>query len=412
MDNLEKALQGSKKELMALYSKTEDKVFKLALALTEKKDGASKITSQVLSSLFSPDALKAFKSYAELEKTAVNKTVLAAKQEAAKENNRAFRLPKDMNFISEADPEGKLADSLSPITRFIYVVTEVFGADLEVVCTATKFDKKTLLTAQNQLKEHFETVDPSESKRKAFKEELDSLPLPAELEKTRAPIIAKLCAARKEKNKRIILASAAVVFCIAIIAVVVVAAVIAAQNPIKDGILVKPTMDFDPAKEYYAEIDIKDLGKITVKLEPDSAPITVSNFIELARDGFYDNVGFHRIINGFMMQGGSPDGSANGGPERRIKGEFSSNGIDNPLKHTRGAISMARTSVPDSAGSQFFIMHQDKTHLDGDYAVFGYVTEGIEIVDEICGNASAADTTIPPEDRPVMNTVKIIVKDK
>ena len=133
-----------------------------------------------------------------------------------------------------------------------------------------------------------------------------------------------------------------------------------------------------------AVIKVKDFGEIKVELYPDKAPNTVNNFISLANKGFYDGLTFHRVISGFMIQGGCPEGTGMGDPGYSIKGEFSVNGVDNDLKHTRGVISMARAGYSyDSAGSQFFIMHQDSPHLDGQYASFGMVTEGIEIVDQI-----------------------------
>ena len=123
--------------------------------------------------------------------------------------------------------------------------------------------------------------------------------------------------------------------------------------------------------------------KIKVELDPTAAPITCENFEKLVRDGFYNGLTFHRVIYGFMIQGGCPLGTGTGGPGHTIKGEFAANGVKNPLKHTRGVISMARSSSPNSAGSQFFIMHKDSPHLDGQYAAFGHVVEGIEVVDEI-----------------------------
>lgn len=130
-------------------------------------------------------------------------------------------------------------------------------------------------------------------------------------------------------------------------------------------------------------ITMENGKQMKLKLYPEYAPITVENFISLARKGFYDGLIFHRVISGFMIQGGDPEGTGMGGPGYEIKGEFASNGVANPLKHTRGVISMARAMDPDSAGSQFFIMHKDAPHLDGQYAAFGEVTEGIEVVDEI-----------------------------
>ena len=126
-------------------------------------------------------------------------------------------------------------------------------------------------------------------------------------------------------------------------------------------------------------------GIIKAELYPDVAPITVENFVNLVNEGFYDGLIFHRVIAGFMIQGGCPQGTGMGGPGHTIKGEFASNGVDNPIKHERGVISMARAMDPNSAGSQFFIMHADAPYLDGQYAAFGRVTEGIEAVDEIAG---------------------------
>lgn len=161
---------------------------------------------------------------------------------------------------------------------------------------------------------------------------------------------------------------------------------------------------------HHAEIEIEDYGTISVELNADVAPITVKNFVDLSNDGFYDGLTFHRIISGFMMQGGDPLGNGTGGSENTIKGEFSNNGIMNDLSHTRGAISMARSSEYNSASSQFFIVHQDSTFLDGDYAVFGYVTDGMDIVDEICTNTPVTDSngTVQPENQPVIKTIKII----
>ena len=124
-------------------------------------------------------------------------------------------------------------------------------------------------------------------------------------------------------------------------------------------------------------------GKIKLELYPEYAPITVANFEKLAREGFYNGLIFHRVIKGFMIQGGDPLGTGFGGSEENIKGEFATNGVNNPIKHTRGVISMARSMNPNSASSQFFIMHKDAPHLDGSYAAFGRVVEGIEVVDEI-----------------------------
>ena len=137
------------------------------------------------------------------------------------------------------------------------------------------------------------------------------------------------------------------------------------------------------AKNPIVTIEMENGDIITTELYPEIAPQSVYNFIRLVQDGFYDGLIFHRVIPGFMIQGGCPFGKGTGGPGWHIRGEFAANGFDNPLKHTRGVLSMARTSAPDSAGSQFFIMHDDAPHLDGNYAAFGKVLTGMEAVDRI-----------------------------
>lgn len=160
---------------------------------------------------------------------------------------------------------------------------------------------------------------------------------------------------------------------------------------------------------HHAEIQVKDYGTITVELDADTAPITVTNFVNLAKDGFYDNLTFHRIMDGFMIQGGDPNGDGTGGADQTIKGEFSSNGVENEISHTRGMISMARAQDPDSASSQFFIVQEDSDYLDGNYAAFGHVTSGMEIVDQICKDVPVEDDngTVKAENQPVIEKITI-----
>ncbi len=166
----------------------------------------------------------------------------------------------------------------------------------------------------------------------------------------------------------------------------------------------------DYSKAVFAEITVENYGKIIVELSHDNAPITVENFVKLSKEGFYDGLTFHRIMEGFMIQGGDPEGTGFGGSDETIKGEFSANGVENPLSHTRGAISMARNGYDmNSASSQFFIVHEDSEFLDGQYACFGYVTEGIEIVDAICEDSQPVDNngTILAADQPIIEKIVI-----
>lgn len=174
-------------------------------------------------------------------------------------------------------------------------------------------------------------------------------------------------------------------------------------------------------RPYYADIEIEGYGVITVELDKSAAPKTVKNFVKLAKSGFYDGLTFHRIIEGFMMQGGCPNGNGTGGKldkngkEINIVGEFSKNGYANSISHERGVISMARSGgYPEkdyynTASSQFFIVHQDSPHLDGSYAAFGRVISGMEIVDKVCESAKPSDSngTIPKEAQPIIKTITI-----
>ena len=159
----------------------------------------------------------------------------------------------------------------------------------------------------------------------------------------------------------------------------------------------------------HAEIEVENYGTIYLELDPVTAPITVDNFISLAESGFYDGLTFHRIMDGFMIQGGDPEHNGFGGSGTNIKGEFSANGVENNISHVKGVISMARATPPDSASSQFFIMVADGPFLDGQYAAFGWVTDGIEIVEQIAKDARPIDNngTIPYEEQPVITRITI-----
>ncbi len=177
------------------------------------------------------------------------------------------------------------------------------------------------------------------------------------------------------------------------------------------------SVTLDMTKTYYADINVKDYGKITVELNYEAAPTTVRNFIYLTESGFYNGLTFHRIMDGFMMQGGDPQGNGLGGSEHNIYGEFSANGWTNSISHTKGVISMARNKYDmNSASSQFFIVQSDDHtgSLDGQYAAFGHVTEGLELVDKICHDAKPTDNngTIPADQQPVIESITIRAVDK
>ncbi|MDO5444655.1 MAG: peptidylprolyl isomerase [Eubacteriales bacterium] len=160
---------------------------------------------------------------------------------------------------------------------------------------------------------------------------------------------------------------------------------------------------------YYAELVIRDYGTVRFEMNADKAPITVTNFVALAESDFYNGLTFHRIMDGFMMQGGDPTGTGTGGSAEKIRGEFSANGVNNDQSHTRGAVSMARANDMNSASSQFFIVQADSTFLDGQYACFGYVTEGMDVVDSICRSVPVTDNngSVPHDAQPVIESISI-----
>ena len=207
--------------------------------------------------------------------------------------------------------------------------------------------------------------------------------------------------AAKSLNRKVWIAVAAFVI---VIAAIVLLGILRAPDK-------APAAGQETATDY-VEITVRDYGTITAELYGDVAPITVANFLKLADEGFYDGLTFHRIISGFMIQGGDPLGNGTGGSDQKIKGEFSSNGVENNIAHTRGVLSMARSQANDSASSQFFIMHADASHLDGSYAAFGRVLSGIEVVDAICENTPVTDGngSVAKENQPVIESVRRIEK--
>ena len=201
------------------------------------------------------------------------------------------------------------------------------------------------------------------------------------------------------KNKNIIFAVSTVIIIVLILVINVLVNKKSGASERKDLLTGK----------HYVEITVKGYGKIDLELDADVAPITVTNFINLVNDKFYDGLTFHRIIDGFMVQGGDPLGNGTGGSSKTIKGEFSDNGINNSISHVRGVISMARSNSYDSASSQFFIVHEDSTFLDGKYAAFGKVTSGMNVVDELAKvKVEDNNGTVLKENQPVIESIKII----
>lgn len=212
---------------------------------------------------------------------------------------------------------------------------------------------------------------------------------------------------RRKRTTGIICGAAGAVLLVAVLALLIFQPWSDGGSDTTDGWL----FTHDVSVKHHIEIEVQDYGTIKAELDPTYAPITVDNFLNLAESGFYDGLTFHRIMKGFMIQGGDPMHNGNGGSGLSIKGEFGSNGVENPLSHKRGVLSMARASGNNnSASSQFFIVHEDSTYLDGDYAAFGVVTEGMDVVDKIAEDAIPSDDngTIPFDKQPVITKITVI----
>ena len=391
---------------------------------------------ELCAKLLQDDAL-AEKAAARLEKEAAGKsaeeTAVAAaqicKKLLLKSNAHAFEDIKSTRLLSEQFAFSEIGDEdeagcyaylvsqLSPLHRFLFVLKAEAGLDNEQIAKAMKMKPETveqeLAAAWNTMRRTLDSMEKDKEEpvpmyavvRARITDPLSDIALPEQNKPKKAyinPGAAAPAAPKKKKKpaitapgrmskkRKILYITAACLFVIGL------------------GLLfaVPALMSTGPV---YADITIENHGTITVQLDPEAAPTTVENFTTLAENGFYDGLTFHRIIEGFMMQGGDPNGNGTGGSETKIVGEFAANGYENPISHTRGTISMARGDSYNSASSQFFIMHQDYTGLDGQYAAFGHVTSGMEIVDAICTAAQPIDGNglIDPAAQPVITSVTI-----
>ena len=420
---IEQARDGSRKALEQLYDDNKKKVYYLAytLLLDEKKaeNGAIWAFKETLDEMMSSVIDWQDEQFHQM---LIRKTVTYCKRQVLQENQKAFQTPKNKNFIIALDkinvvsPEDftrKMLKELPDLQRFIFVLGHVGNYDKKELGISFKFDSKTIDNALENEKTMISNL-LNISNQNISLEDIDdileieekNINIPARLERqiggTITDIVVPIENKKKQKRTKMMI----IALIVSVLAFVGLCFAMGNNNDKEDEVI-QTSLKEDVT--YYADIEIEDYGTITVELDQESAPITVENFVNLANDHFYDGLTFHRIIEGFMMQGGDPNGNGTGGSGTNITGEFVENGYDNLLSHTRGAISMARSSDYNSASSQFFIVHEDSTYLDGDYAVFGYVTSGLEVVDKVCEEAQPTDSngTIESDDQPVITSITI-----
>lgn len=447
---IEKAKKGNRLALTQLYEENKQYVEQLCCLLLCDIKAADKAVVKTFEDVFS-NLVSKRSNEDDIRALLTKKAVNACRSTILHKNKKAFNIPIGKNFAGTVyDPKKILTDgdacdqilaNLPPLHRFIYVlhavaelsdqkIAEFLNVSLENVSDAldaeeANVNRITLCIRQKTSEQTEISVDMlaqlmiAQEHRVSTSKGVDSVVLNA-IDKIVTPIEQQA----KKRNMTIITIAVA---CLLVIGLIVTIVVLTAGDDDTDYTSgdtgTTDTADGDDTAddseeyytydeldadyEYYADIELEGYGTITVLLDPESAPQSAANFVYLAESEFYDGLTFHRIVEGFMMQGGDPYADGTGGSDNNILGEFSSNGVENNLSHTAGAISMARSSDYNSASSQFFIVHEDSTSLDGDYAVFGYVIEGMEIVDQICTEAGPTDEILDYEDQPVITTITI-----
>ncbi len=436
---IEHAKKGRRAALTELYEKYRKEAKFVAYALLGDTEASGYAVVWAFKNTWEGLSDGSISDETDFRKYLLGKVSVYCRKKTGKKGQKSLPLPPGKNFaVSGSDVENAVFENgaldavlrtLPLAGRFIFVLGQIAGFSQKEIASLTGLNEKTVGDALEAEAQNITCIMDAVSKQsgdysRSVSDLLDEAVLSGIqeadlLDAHKNQILESIDVfagplEKKRKRKGMIYAGTAVAAALVLGIVIWFAANNrSAENTDQTGKTeessLKETEQDEIRADYYAEISVEDYGTITVALNKEAAPKTVENFVALAESGFYDGLTFHRIIEGFMMQGGDPDGNGMGGSDQTIVGEFTANGHENPLLHTRGAISMARSREYDSASSQFFIVHKDSASLDGQYAVFGYVTEGMEVVDEICTKAEPVDGdgTIPAENQPVISTVKI-----
>lgn len=433
---LAKAAKGNRAAMTRLYEQTKKDTYFIAQQLLRDEDKAQAAVIIAFEDTLRLSTLEALTTEAAFAQAVIDATVYRAKLQLTRRNPKALRIPADRRFdirtVSADRPDNDseaVFATFTELQRLIFVLHTATDMTEEQLAVASKLDRRTLAEAMGAEHRNLEKILGSSPDAfiEAFKASQAAVKVPTELDDAVEAVIGEIVApVEKAKRKRTL---------IRVLVTLGICALLAGFSALLIWDMTHTSFtasDTDGTTEstddtttttnaaqasvgtvtsvtatHYADIDIKDYGTITVALDSTSAPETVFNFMTLAESGFYDGLTFHRIMEGFMMQGGDPNGDGTGGSDKNVTGEFAANGIENPLSHVRGAISMARSTDYDSGSSQFFIVHEDSTFLDGNYAAFGYVTEGMDIVDAICAAAGPDDGTIPTDQQPIINSITV-----
>lgn len=462
---VKKAAKGWRKEMTYLYEANKQRVYYVAQKLLLKDALAEKATQWVFERIWGKLAKAEVSTEEDFTQLAVKMTAEFCKKQVEEKNPQAFFgqwdeeriLPEEESAdkAQAGDLNGVLA-ALPEMHRFILVLHNVCSVSKMKMAILFKVEHHTIqkfLSLEEQIVAN--VLDGMREEAYSYERLLEDLKagekkcvVPEHVDEAVQDILGKLSAATESKDKKLDNVFSVLLLVVGVVALTGIffggrikttlfgEEIIAEQTSTEGTNLVgnttentsnieetvaepEPTIEeiaadlglalLDENLTYYADIEIQDYGKIIVELNQEEAPITAANFVDLAQNGFYDGLTFHRIMRGYMMQGGDPEGNGTGGNDRKIVGEFKDNGFDNDLSHKRGAISMARANDYDSASSQFFIMHKDYIMWNGYYAVFGYVTEGLDVVDAICENEWTVDSnsTVKADEQPVITSITI-----
>ncbi len=455
---IQKARKGSRDAMISLYDNNKERVLFICSLLMENRTTACNAASYAFRHVWEAVLSGEIDSEEDFERAVIHKAVSYCKTSILRHDPKAFKIPNNKNFIGnyqkenmiwEKDPCWFITWNLPYFQRFAYILRAVLGYDANEIAAVLKTRADVVLLAleqeQNNIDRIFSYYDQQDYRWTAeeYHRELfelrESVSVPGGVNTTVTLGIRSVCdpilGKAKKKRNRILMCVGIGLLSLCLIAFAVWG-IYKAMADDTEGTEDTATEAADDGDEdeaasviytteytatHYADIVVEGYGTITVALDANQAPITVENFVNLANEGFYDGLTFHRIVEDFMMQGGDPNGDGTGGNtdedgnEINIEGEFYYNGSDNMLSHVRGAISMARGDDYDSASSQFFIVHTDTylSSLDGLYAVFGYVTEGMDIVDALCEATYTVDEyeTIDAEEQPVITSITIRTVD-
>ena len=459
---IQKAQKGDVQAMTELFDENKSTVWFLCRILLQNETEADRAAIYVFNRTWSEIVNGRITSEEEVSSFVTRRAVTYCKGKVYKQNKKAFRVPANCNFIHtyeagsmkfHGDLYEIILSNLPVFQRFLYVIHAIAGYSEEELAKLFVVKAKIVKKALEDEEANVLRIVAITEKSLKMKEDMDvaifhetiarkalEVQVSEQVEEAAKQDIKEVCLPiQKERKKRqlqILAAACAgmLVFCIVVGRLIsggtknpgvgeetLVSDESGSENSnteeesgtsedsAETGTSSEDANELSIEATHYADISIEGYGVITVALDGNTAPETVENFVSLAESGFYDGLTFHRIMEGFMMQGGDPNGDGTGGSENTITGEFSDNGIENNLSHTRGAVAMARSSDYDSASSQFYIVQEDCTSLDGQYAVFGYVTEGMDIVDEICNNAEPTDDngTIPADEQPVITSITV-----